>query len=349
MQNQRLRHTLKRYHTLGTHKISVLPIAILMPHSACNCRCVMCDIWKGNKNSKQLTEEDIKAVLVSLKQLDTKRIVMSGGEALLNKNFFTFCDIIKSKGLKISLLSTGMTIDYHAEKIINLVDEVIISLDGHEPIHDQIRNIKGAFSELKRGVQKLKQLNPNFPISARCVIHQLNYQHWDKLILSAKEMGLDRISFLPADVTSQAFNREETWEKDKQETVLIHEEELPLLQNMIQTLVSEFKYDFDTKFISESPEKIQKIYQYYAAHHGLASFPFKKCNAPWVSTVIEADGTVRPCFFHDSLGSIKNNSLFDILNNKKSIEYRKTLNTQTNSTCVKCVCYLNLSPRNSHY
>ncbi|MEO5998836.1 MAG: SPASM domain-containing protein [Chitinophagaceae bacterium] len=33
----------------------------------------------------------------------------------------------------------------------------------------------------------------------------------------------------------------------------------------------------------------------------LDPFPFKKCNAPWVSTVIEADGTVTPCFFHEAI------------------------------------------------
>lgn len=349
MQNQGLLHTFKRYQTLYTDKITVLPIVILMPHSACNCKCVMCDIWKGNKNSKQLTEKDVVAVLESLKKADTKRVVMSGGEALLNGNFFKFCEIIKEQNIKITLLSTGMTVERHADKILQYTDELIVSLDGDERLHDQIRNIRGAYSELKKGVQKLKTLNFDFPISARSVIHQLNYKSWDKTILAAKEIGLDRISFLPADVTSQAFNREDVWEKDKQETVLVHKNELFLLQEMIQKIVLEFKKYFDTHFISESPEKIQKIYQYYAAHHGLGPFPYKKCNAPWVSTVIEADGTVRPCFFHDALGSIKDNSLIDILNSKKSLDYRKTLDTQTNPTCVKCVCYLNLTPRNDMY
>jgi hypothetical protein len=53
-------HTFQRYRTLQTNRISALPIVILMPHSACNCQCVMCDIWKGNKNLKQLTEKDVK-------------------------------------------------------------------------------------------------------------------------------------------------------------------------------------------------------------------------------------------------------------------------------------------------
>lgn len=350
MQSQSLLHTIKRFSTLYTHKISVLPIAILMPHGACNCRCVMCDIWKGNKNAKQLTEEDIINILTSLKELETKRVVMSGGEALLNKNFFTFCHIIKQHNIKITLLSTGMTIERHAENILQAVDDVIISLDGDEETHNAIRNIPNAYQELKNGVKKLKMLRPDFPVSARCVIHKHNYQRWDKIVLAAKEIGFNSVSFFPADVSSEAFNRPETWDKEKQNEVLIPKNELPQLQEMIDRLILEFKTEFETKFIVESPQKIQKmIYQYYAAHNGLTNFPDKKCNAPWVSVVIEADGSVRPCFFHDTLGSVKNENLTSILNSEKSVAYRKNLDTKKNPTCEKCVCYLNLSPTNKFY
>src|ERR1700710_1923283 len=105
MFSQALSHTYKRYRTLQTDRIKALPIVILMPHSACNCRCVMCDIWKDNKNLKQLTEKDVVDLLGSLKQLDTKQVVMSGGEALLNKNFFRLCEILQNAGIKVSLLT----------------------------------------------------------------------------------------------------------------------------------------------------------------------------------------------------------------------------------------------------
>src|ERR1700759_4141442 len=96
-----LYHTYQRYRTLQTHKISALPIVILMPHSACNCRCVMCDIWKDNKNLKQLSEADISGLIGALKKFGTKQVVMSGGEALLNPNFFRLCEIIKKAGISI--------------------------------------------------------------------------------------------------------------------------------------------------------------------------------------------------------------------------------------------------------
>ncbi len=349
MLNQSIGHTAKRYLTLLTNEIKVLPIATIMPHGACNCRCVMCDIWKGNKDAKQLEEEDIINLLTSLKKLETKRVAMTGGEALLNKNFFRFCTLIKQHDIKITLLTTGLTMGLHAEKILSLVDSVIVSLDGDENHHDSIRNIPGAFQKLKEGVQLLKSINKVYPISARCVIHQLNYKNWNKIIIAAQDIGVDRISFLPADVTSHAFNREMSWDLNRQESVLIQMDELPALKKMLYRLFNDFKTEFDSGFIAESPEKLEKIYQYYAAHHGLMPFPYKKCNAPWVSAVIEADGTVRPCFFLPSFGSIKDNDLYDILNSEASIQFRKELDMDKNSTCIKCVCSLNLEARNDIY
>src|SRR5664279_5617535 len=106
---QTISHTYKRYRTLQTHRIQALPIVILMPHSACNCRCIMCDIWKDNKNLKQLTEDDIIGLMSSLKKLGVKQVLMSGGEALLNNNFFRFCEILNREDIKVTLLSVSYT------------------------------------------------------------------------------------------------------------------------------------------------------------------------------------------------------------------------------------------------
>src|SRR5689334_10387784 len=112
---QSLLNTYNRYKTLRSHIIKALPIVILMPHSACNCRCIMCDIWKDNKNLKQLTEDDVKGLLSSLKKFGTRQVLMSGGEALLNSNFFRFCEILNAQGIYVTLLSTGLTLKKNAE------------------------------------------------------------------------------------------------------------------------------------------------------------------------------------------------------------------------------------------
>jgi MoaA/NifB/PqqE/SkfB family radical SAM enzyme len=341
---QSLYHTFKRYRTLQTDKVSALPIVILMPHSACNCRCVMCDIWKDNKNLKQLTEKDISTLLISLKKLGTQQVVMSGGEALLNPNFFQFCELLRKQGIKVTLLSTGLTLKKSAEPLVRHVNEIIVSLDGDEPTHNYIRNISDAYSKLREGIRQIKFLRPQFRITARTVIHRINFRHWASIIDSAREIGLDQVSFLPADVSSHAFNREVLWNDQRQQEILPEENELAAFYSVVENILTTYKSDFKSGFIAESPEKLKKIYLYYAAFYKRNAYPFKKCNAPWVSTVIEADGTVRPCFFHEAMGNIREDSLDSIINNEKNLSFRKELDIETNSTCRKCVCYLNLAP-----
>lgn len=340
-----LLHTFRRYRTLQTDKITALPIVILMPHSACNCQCVMCDIWKGNHHLKQLTEKDVEGLMDSLRRLGTRQVLMSGGEALLNRNFFRLCAILKKEDIRITLLTTGLTLARHAENVLLWVNDVIVSLDGNEKLHDQIRNIPGAFRKLTEGIAAIRSLDADYPITARTVIHRLNFRHWIDIIRAAESIGIDRISFLPADVTSEAFNRAgNLWGETRQHEILPSRKELPELLEIIRVLIRDHIGYFNSGFIAESPEKITRIGAYYTASYGLNSFPYKKCNAPWVSTVVEADGTIRPCFFLPPMGNIRDRTLTDILNSPEAIAFRRSLDTDVNETCVRCVCSLNLRP-----
>jgi Fe-coproporphyrin III synthase len=347
MQPQSISHIYKRYATLRTHRIKALPVVILMPHSACNCRCVMCDVWKGNPHLKQLTEDDIKGFLDSLKQLGTKLVLMSGGEALLHPQFFRFCEILKQQHIKVNLLSTGLTLKKNARQIVQYVNEVIVSLDGDELTHNHIRNLPGAYTRLQEGIAAIRAIAPSYKITSRTVIHRLNYRVWPDIVACAKKLGLNQTSFLPADVSSTAFNRQQPWDETRQHDILLSPEDLVPLEIIIEKLLRVYAKEFDNHFIAESPEKTWNIFQYYAAYYGLCSFPFKKCNAPWVSTVIEADGTLRPCFFHEPLGNTRTETIENILNSRHAIQFRKKLDVNTDETCRKCVCYLHLAPSNT--
>ena len=135
------------------------------------------------------------------------------------------------------------------------------------------------------------------------------------------------------------------WSDQRQHEILPGENELAELNtDHSNSSLKQIKKILQQGFIAESPEKLRKIYSYYAAFYGRNPFPYKKCNAPWVSTVIEADGTVRPCFFHAPMGNIREQSLDKILNSERRHPFPKELDMEKNDTCIKCVCYLNLSP-----
>ncbi|HYI77185.1 MAG TPA: radical SAM protein [Chryseolinea sp.] len=332
----------KRLLTLATDKIHGLPVLVLMPHSRCNCRCVMCDIWKANSDKKEITTEELARHINSFKSLGVRHIAFSGGEALMHSNLWKFCELLKSINIKISLLSTGITLKTHAVDVVKHTDDVIVSLDGPRDIHNQIRNLSSAYEKLQAGVKAVKEISPAFKISGRCVLQKLNYKYLFDIILASKALGLDQISFLAADVSTSAFNHNEPWTNEKRVEISLNEEESDEFDHIVQESFVKFSDLYKNKFIAESPSKMKSLSQYYKAILGKASFPVKQCNAPWVSAVIEADGEVRPCFFHRPYGNIFDKLLPEVLNSPSAIQFRKNLNMKKDPICERCVCSLHI-------
>src|SRR5882757_9021730 len=128
----------KRLLTVTTHRIYQMPVLVLMPHSRCNCRCVMCDIWKANQNKQEISVEELQRHIGPFKKLKVKEVALSGGEALMHSNLWAFCKLLKEIDVRISLLSTGLLLARNATDIIGNVDEVIVSLDGGMVVHNLI-------------------------------------------------------------------------------------------------------------------------------------------------------------------------------------------------------------------
>jgi MoaA/NifB/PqqE/SkfB family radical SAM enzyme len=323
-----------------TDKIYTLPVLVLMPHSRCNCRCVMCDIWKANHIKKEITTEELEKHVDTFNKLGVKHIALSGGEALMHSNLWKFCEILRSNGIKISLLSTGITLKSHAIDVVNFTNEVIVSLDGPRDIHNKIRNLPSAFEKLEAGVRALKEADASFRVTGRCVLQKLNYQYFHDIILTSKALTLDQISFLTADISTSAFNRSDPWNLEKTVEISLSDNEADEFQMIVEESFKKFSDLYKSKFIAESPLKMKSLVQYYKAILGKTSFPVRKCNAPWVSAVVESDGEVRPCFFHPSYGNLFGNSLDEILNSSAAIAFRKNLDMKKDPICERCVCSL---------
>src|SRR5213080_2213099 len=108
--------TFRRQATRSTHRIHSLPQLVLMPHSRCNCRCLMCDIWQANANKQELSREDLERQMGSLRNLHVQRVVLSGGEALMHQNLWLLCELLRelNSDLQITLLSTGLLLPVFA-------------------------------------------------------------------------------------------------------------------------------------------------------------------------------------------------------------------------------------------
>ena len=307
----------------------------------------MCDIWKANRTGETLTTDDLEHHLDDFRRLGVRWVVLSGGEALMHPNLFALCALFKRLGIKITVLSTGLLVKRYADEVVRWCDEVTISLDGSRDVHDAIRRVPRAFDRLAEGVAALKARAPAFRITARCVVQRGNYTNLSQIIDAAHTLGLDQLSFLAADVTTEAFNRPTPWETERTAEVALTATEAEAFAHIVEDVIETYAEDFASGFIAEPPEKLRRLPRYYAALHGGGPFPETQCNAPWVSTVVEADGTVRPCFFHPPLGNIHEQPLATILNTETAQTFRRALDVKHDAICRRCVCTLYISPLSS--
>lgn len=97
---------------------------------------------------------------------------------------------------------------------------------------------------------------------------------------------------------------------------------------------------FASGFVSGGRASLDRIVQYYRALAGDADFPPVRCNAPWVSAVLEPGDVLRPCFFQHAYGAGVN--IADGLNDERAVAFRRSLDVSANATCRRCVCSLNL-------
>jgi Fe-coproporphyrin III synthase len=319
-----------------------LPILLLSPHSRCNCRCVMCDIWRAG-GRHEISAAHVRAWLADMRQLGVERVVLTGGEALMHSDLWALCAPLREAGIAMTLLSTGLLLERAAARVAGQFDEVIVSLDGPPAVHDAIRRVPGAFERLRRGVAALRAAPGSIGIAGRCTVQHANVGALCETVEAAAALPLDHISFLAVDVTSAAFNRPDGWTPQRQAEVAVSAADLPILEAQLARLESTGADRFTSGFIVESAVKLRRrLLWHFEALHGMRPFPAPRCNAPWVSAVVEADGTVRPCFFHRPIGNIHEaGGLAAVVRGPAAREFRGALDVSADETCRTCVCTLN--------
>jgi len=319
-----------------THAIETLPVLLIEAHSRCNSRCVMCDIWKTEEH-REFTLAQLESQMDAIERLRVRWVVFTGGEPLMHSNLFALADILRVRGIRVSILSTGLLFERFAREIAEHLDDAIVSLDGPAGVHDRIRRVHGGFERISQGVRAIHAHRPQFQIGARCTVQKANHAALVDSACAARRIGLSSISYLAADLTSTAFNRAEPWSAPRQSEIALTIEELGVLERQIEILRND-------SFVVDRPQHLHRIVRHFRAHLGLEPFEAPRCNAPWVSAVMGMDGSVRPCFFHPPVGSAASHPLDDALNAGPARAFRESLTISSNAVCQRCVCSLYLTP-----
>src|SRR6266550_2919908 len=331
----------------ATDRTFALPILIFFPTARCNSRCVSCDCWRAD-GAEDLTRDEIRKLADELPALRTRLVTFSGGEPTLRRDVYEIAGLFRARDVTLHLLTSGLFLERDAAAIAEHFAQVTVSLDGHTTsLYEQIRGVNG-LGLIERGVKKVKALSPGTPVHARSTLHRHNFMELPSLIDKAHALGLDGISFLAADVTSDAFGRKgapaDNGYGSSTRNLLLTSGEVREFARVVEATIGSHAGDFESRFVAEPPEKLRRLPQYYGAQQRLAEFPAVRCNAPWASAVVEADGAVRPCFFHRAVGNIRQTTLREIMANEM-VTFRRGLHMADDATCRRCVCSLHVGLR----
>jgi len=311
-----------------------LPLVTLYLSERCNSRCVTCDYWRHGTADMSL--EAVRRLLPDLARLHTEVALISGGEPLLNPEWPEIAALLRAHDLRLWLLTSGLSLAKHARRASSVFEAITVSLDGTDrATYEKIRGLD-AFDKVCEGIRAVAETAT--PVSVRVTVQRTNYRQLPRFVSLARELGAHQVSFLAVDVANpHAFARRDGFDRD----LALGPEDLPVLAEILDALERDYAADFRSGLIADSPRKLRRIQQYFAATCGAAAYPPVRCNVYEYSAVIGARGHVSPCFFiAGPPEALWRDDLEGVLNNDPMMALREDIRSGKRPECARCVCSL---------
>ncbi|MCZ6634509.1 MAG: radical SAM protein [bacterium] len=312
----------------------------------CNLTCYMCGQW-GDEGAfkdfdnevlkQQMSIEEIKHLVDDLAEFKPN-ITLFGGEPMMYKNWTDVVSYIKEKGMRCNMVTNGTLMSVYAERIIESgLDEIILSLDGEEDVHDETRGAKGTFQKLLQGVQDVRKIREERGLTTphlniNCTIAETNYKNLNGVANIAQGMGADNINFHHLlfinqqiyDQNNQIFT--ENFNQITPDWAGFVWKELPqidpeILLQSIEAVESGNAGINISVYPNYGPDEVRQYYTQFEFES--TSYP-NRCMSLWMTAYIMPDGAVRP--YHTmnfSPGNIRKNKFSDIWNNNIYRTYRR--------------------------
>jgi MoaA/NifB/PqqE/SkfB family radical SAM enzyme len=282
----------------------------------CNSRCQTCHIWKINKENPTFKEQETN--LDEYRKLFEQSggglhwLALSGGEISLFEPWDDFIELIRKNcpSLKLVTFTTNglepKKILARAQSLKKISREVfiVLSLDGPQKLHDKLRGVPGNYEK----VFKTKALLDDEGIATYlgATLNNQNIDYWQ----SSYTGDVESISLVHSDgIYHKSVRRNEG---------VIFEGLKKILR----------KYQLNS--IAKFGEFIYLRLALSFLKTGKTPLPCDSLNS---SIHFDPYGKVQACMFMPSLGSIKDNSLGEILGARESERQRKLIK---NKNCPQC-------------
>jgi AdoMet-dependent heme synthase len=156
----------------------------------CNERCEHC--YLDHDDHGELTFDEIRSLLDQLADAGTLFLTLSGGEALLRRDFFDILAYARSLQFCVRVKTNGVLVRAsQADRLRALgVHEVQVSLYSHRAdVHDRITKLPGSFARSVEGIVAMKARGLRVVVAN--VLMQGNFQDYGGVRALAESLGVE--------------------------------------------------------------------------------------------------------------------------------------------------------------
>ncbi len=125
-----------------SHHVTRVPVSCVWEiTTACNLRCVHCELDADGARPGELSTQEMLAAADALADAGCRDVSLTGGEPLLRNDWPELAAHLSSLGLQVKIVTNGTGVDAAAvHKMLHArVAGVAVSLDGEREVHDSLR------------------------------------------------------------------------------------------------------------------------------------------------------------------------------------------------------------------
>lgn len=317
---------------------------VLGVNNICNLHCKMCDVGlKINDTNFAVNLTGTKPINMPLELI--KRLIDQAyqyypkvklgyafTEPLIYPHLMESLTYANDKKLFTSITTNALNLKHKADDLVKAgLNDLYISLDGPEEIHNYIRGHKNSFNRAVEGIEALSEYSNKPKISVFCVITEWNIGHLREFVESIKHLPLTQVGFMHTNFTTNSmadahnellmgdypatYSNTDEIDLDKMNMDILFDE-ISVLKNL--------SYPFEITFSPqiETREDLQKFYHQPEVLIG------KVCNDVFRNIMVKSDGSVIPAHgrcYNLKIGNLYNETLKDIWNSSEISKFRSRL------------------------
>lgn len=192
----------------------------------CNFNCAYC--YNEKHGNQDMKVKDFNKIISILETAGVFSISISGGEPLCHDKFKDICRIIKKSKLNTALMTNGYFIKKYAQLISTVFNQIYISIDGPENIHNKLRM---GFQVIIEGLKEIK-IRKIMAVT----LTKANSNYLEEIIKISKENSFDAICLFVLKPVGRG--------KEVNDTLSLNGQDLQRIKKKITKLKQKIKITF---------------------------------------------------------------------------------------------------------